>query len=932
MNFFCIFVIVVLIMFYYLYFVKHDTYYLKTDYLPAENIAEYYDKYNDTKPGTTVGTNIISFQDASNTLYTYTNIDDKFVLTREQKLNTPYDFWQQNFTISSQNPDYVLNSVGKKYEHLIGKQLQTNFICADKQFGSKTNQPIPANMNEKILNYHHEFIDIDKNRYANPVIGNDNRNIDINKRHWLRAKNLNVGNFSVSCENDIDITHLSWSDNVIGGDPCQFQNHNFKHVVNFNLENILERNEYYMCENSKSVRKSCDSSTIFNTLTFNCDALDDCHDRPDGTKFPSQDRTTYVQCLNGEGTLFHCSPDKYFNIDANECVDNMCVDNDDEEYYKSFPFNHIEYNIGTYKCKNELVYDRHNCLLSNVNYQPVDHFAQNYSHIPLATDSSSILPVNYATKYNLMLEPIWPLNYPKFLIHNEKTNKCETVRGCSDYDLNTIGVNHTFPVARHYLINRDFDILKDFDSVNYTRCEKNIANDDDDADLFAIVDLPPNERYDIYNNTIVNKCSENPKQPLLTSVNPFQYYDCDLEDFANCPGEEYFSIRAKQCAIGLTSKLKHLIDDRNNYMCSGNVKANAYVFDKDSKYLFHCVHRRAVGSLTCPHPYSEINDRGYCTFPYDATYYDTELPTIDSKYYPYKITKDPNATTLNSPDIEKHFSRIFDNPAVTELTRTKYSNYGCTFDTVYDDTAKQCRIPVPQCANGTIYNAKYHACVAAECSQFVNPMAKVVWELDPLVEKLQFFPSNEYACTQNIKNVVVVVAENPTKKNLVSLPILHIDHNKLKKPLCNPRERWDVLRQTCVSKSASDMPCEANRRLINGFPQHYLFFTTCQKKQPFMLLPVATTDIVTIDSIDDGDEIIPFNTDQSNFVISDCSKYVDGNAVQNAQIGNVFTYDNVQIPRTNETDMQQVFQCGPTFRYKLQFKDELYTQIPQSIL
>jgi len=130
-------------------------------------------------------------------------------------------------------------------------------------------------------------------------------------------------------------------------DICQDKITNVKH--NYPItenEPALNSNEYYLCENRRSVKETCPANNYFNTTLRACTSIISCGV---GDFFTLKiDDNSYIKCNNRVNEIITCDNRVFMDDDGNfECLDRNCNPNK-HTLFKPLP--NIRYPFGYYFC------------------------------------------------------------------------------------------------------------------------------------------------------------------------------------------------------------------------------------------------------------------------------------------------------------------------------------------------------------------------------------------------------------------------------------------------------------------------------------------------------------------------------------------------------------------------------------------------------
>jgi hypothetical protein len=889
-----------IVLLYYYLFIRVDIK-LQTQYPGFKNIVEFYKHFYLKHNTSTASADIpkpfeVTFQDAAKTLYTYNIYDDGLVdFKHKRHLDTDeeFNFWSQSKVAKLDKIADVYN----KYEEYVNEQHKTNIICNDSP--GRQAQIINDNHFNKLSIDHIESLQHKDNIGSHPSLSVPNQSIPNSVDVFT-----NHGNYFADCTKEKKLNKIIWSPSAFG-DPCKFHDEQFRHRILFN-QNLLKPNEVYVCNNNLSEIVPCPDNTILDHVTLQCVQNNKCFNQPDGLRI-IQNPTTFIECFREKEKTFTCPANSFIDKDTKECIENTCENKSNGWHDIETKIFNQTYVTKQYECFHDRVVDKRECLEIDAPMATVDHF----SNTSLNTSYHDIqFDMEFAKRY---IQPvaIWPLEMNELFL-NKDTKLCECGKPDLKYDTQ-------FPLAYLYTINRNYYILTKLDTIRSTKLE---------FDKYNKYISPINDkklRMDILNGKLTDKCD--PKDKLLPLFNPLKYFNCSNSKVGDCPAGQYFSIVEDKCLEGPTSKLVGTKVFKQ--ICTREDGHHLEKSGLHQQYYFHCFYNRVLASYRCPHPYSSISDNS-CTFPYLNTYFGDEIP----KVIPTSSTRITSTTKTDDEIDQNYFKLSFDNTD-TEFTRTKFSIKGCNTDSVYhigphaNIDRDECKVYEPMCENNTKYDSRYHACVHEECKMFALPMTKVVWELGDR-EKLEFFPDNEHACVQKIREV-------PTRQNIPDyhVPILHVEYDELINPLCDdPTKRWSILLQSCQPKS-NIMRCLPGKKIVNGYPQHLSFYTTCNKDQPFVFYAGLVNDVLDLSLATDSDGKSIYGFDKNakyTRVVSQCNKKVMPNGnVETAKANHVFRADGEEVPLTPELQLQQQFECGPLFRFKMQYKDEIYIKAPSHI-
>jgi hypothetical protein len=139
-------------------------------------------------------------------------------------------------------------------------------------------------------------------------------------------------------------------------DICDENLNGFKHRSTIPNDDVpLGENEYYICENAVSVRKSCPDNLVYSDLYRACKIKTNCIGHEDGYTFPiAGDDDSYITCLGENDKKITCKSGVYRGDgdDKLACVDDNCISKITSERSTNFadtPF------VAVYCEKNKLV-------------------------------------------------------------------------------------------------------------------------------------------------------------------------------------------------------------------------------------------------------------------------------------------------------------------------------------------------------------------------------------------------------------------------------------------------------------------------------------------------------------------------------------------------------------------------------------------------
>lgn len=110
-------------------------------------------------------------------------------------------------------------------------------------------------------------------------------------------------------------------------DVCQdmltMTTHNFPIFVG----DELDQNEFYICQNGRSVRRRCPNNTQFSRTQNACLPVSRCFDRQDNTTIYTGDSNQFILCLNGQENVVRCGNGVFHDPDTGnvECVNAICL-------------------------------------------------------------------------------------------------------------------------------------------------------------------------------------------------------------------------------------------------------------------------------------------------------------------------------------------------------------------------------------------------------------------------------------------------------------------------------------------------------------------------------------------------------------------------------------------------------------------------------
>lgn len=117
-------------------------------------------------------------------------------------------------------------------------------------------------------------------------------------------------------------------------DTCGDRLSGTKHTQNIDPTNPLNINEYYMCENHKSVRKECAPNTYYSNEMYGCITNIQCFNS--GKRTIPIDNQSYWQCSNDSGSIVVC-PKKSSHVDIDPNTESLYCRPNDSNYIDCVP-------------------------------------------------------------------------------------------------------------------------------------------------------------------------------------------------------------------------------------------------------------------------------------------------------------------------------------------------------------------------------------------------------------------------------------------------------------------------------------------------------------------------------------------------------------------------------------------------------------------
>lgn len=189
-------------------------------------------------------------------------------------------------------------------------------------------------------------------------------------------------------------------------DICEDRINGYKH--NYKISSTssdLNKNEYYICDNNKSVLTTCADDTVFSMDNSGCVTESLCYNK--GSETLPVDDNSYIQCANDQGTIVTC-PDGIENIDGVlSCKVDTCIP-------EQFEYNDgmLQYVYGNTICTDGIADTKmcDNTLNPRVyNYEWAEKFTYSIDGWPteiMAEDRTCIAPTD-----SIIIDPIIKLQW-----------------------------------------------------------------------------------------------------------------------------------------------------------------------------------------------------------------------------------------------------------------------------------------------------------------------------------------------------------------------------------------------------------------------------------------------------------------------------------------------------------------------------------------
>lgn len=280
------------------------------------------------------------------------NTYDNVVVGKDGELNVTHDILpidlKSKFISNQDHGTVIPNAAGHNFtvtgidlttfqcpEGYNGAECIMNPICDDSQNDVGKLKALTYSQFNSLGLYMNKFISKNVNRSIDNFVAEPTH-------PRIRVRCLPGNTYELqTCPNT---TILNDNVNCVPYDICEDHINGYKHnSIIDEQQDLLMDNEYYICENNKSVLKTCANNTVFSEQYSGCITDSECFGMGDDTIYV--DDITYLQCHSDRGEKINCPHGVMVDNGRWSCKISTCTPR-----IVKFVGELLEYNVGEVTC------------------------------------------------------------------------------------------------------------------------------------------------------------------------------------------------------------------------------------------------------------------------------------------------------------------------------------------------------------------------------------------------------------------------------------------------------------------------------------------------------------------------------------------------------------------------------------------------------